>query len=311
MNDVSWKRILEQADSRQPFDPEPEAPRTAARAHAPERSPQQNVDWSNLEAELARTKHRDEPAATGSRARAMRQQRRPSPGQHATQLKMRMAHVSPNDAPHSQPQQHSDGKPSGARNLIAITLSVAVVGYAGYQLSERMPQTGADSEVLTAQHANNAAYADAGSALTAEPIFRASGNRLDLRPSLAAQSDSSAERLAAAKATSATGSLNTANLAAVLPPQQDGALEDGENEALILDRGRDILERGHVSGARLIFEYLADRGSALGAFALAQTYDVKYISKHNLPAESADETMASKWYQQAADMTDTAKAEAQ
>ncbi len=310
MNDVSWRRILEQVDSRQPVSRNPDAVRPSARAHFPEQPQQQNVDWSNLEAELTHATHGSDQAAANSRARPIRR-RQPSPGQHATQLKMRMEHAAAYDAPPSHPQRSKSGKPSSARNLIAISLSLAVVGFAVYQLRERMPQNGADGEVSTAQHISTSAIINSNSGENAQSGNRVSGNRLDLRPSLASQADWSTERLAAADAADTTSSINTANVAAVLPQQTDGTLGGTENETLILDRGRNILEQGHVSGARLIFEYLADRGSPLGAFALAQTYDAKYISKHNLPADAADEALASKWYQHAAEITNAAAPDTQ
>ncbi|HKJ61755.1 MAG TPA: hypothetical protein VKA94_07125 [Hyphomicrobiales bacterium] len=309
MNDVSWRRILEQVDSRQPASRNPDAVRPSARAHFPEHPPQQNVDWSNLEAELTHATHDSDRATANSKARPIRR-RQPSPGQHATQLKMRMEHAAAYDAPPSYPQQAKSRKPSGARNLIAISLSLAVVGFAAYQLRERMPQNGVDDEVSTAQHSTSA-FINSNSQENAQQGNRVRGNRIDLRPSLASQADWSTERLASAEATDTTSSINTANVAAVLPQQADGTLDGTESETLVLDRGRNILERGHVSGARLIFEYLADRGSPLGAFALAQTYDAKYISKHNLPSDAADASLASKWYQHAADLTNAAKTKTQ
>lgn len=303
MNDVSWRRILEQADSKEPFGRDQHAPNPPQRAVHPEQSPQENVDWSSLEAELSRATH------PGTQSRPARP-RRPSPGQHATQLKMRMEQASVQTAPPVREPQPKSARPSGARNFIALSLSLAVVGFAAQQLGERLPQAGsAPDEASTAQNAG-IAFASAGNGEDAEPIIRASGNRLDLRPTLASQADSPSEQLAAAKATTAAP-VNTANLATVLPDVPEGALEDGENEALVLNRGRDILERGHISGARLIFEYLADRGSALGAFALAQTYDTKFISKNNLPADAADEALATKWYRQAAEITNAAAPDTQ
>lgn len=308
MDDVSWRRILEQADSRQPFGRNPNAAPSSARVYQPEPPSQKNVDWSSLEAELANATHENGPPATSSHARPARQ-RRPSPGQHARQLMMRMEHASSEGTLQPQPQSSTEAKnkPSGLRNLVAISLSLAVVGYAAYQLRETMPES--DGEVTTAQHVSTSTLAES-EASDDQPQIRVSGNRLDLRPSLASQSNAAGEGLSEAKARETTASINTANASAILP-QEDGIKPDlDKNETLILSRGHDILGRGHVSGARLIFEYLADRGSARGAYALAQTYDVKYISQHNLPADAADETMASKWYQQAAALKDAAGAEA-
>jgi TPR repeat protein len=62
------------------------------------------------------------------------------------------------------------------------------------------------------------------------------------------------------------------------------------------------MERGHISGARLIFEHLALRQSALGAFALAQTYDEKFLKGFFVKGLEPDPTLAAKWYRRAAEL---------
>ncbi|NJM35350.1 MAG: hypothetical protein HC850_12310 [Rhodomicrobium sp.] len=75
----------------------------------------------------------------------------------------------------------------------------------------------------------------------------------------------------------------------------------------MLRRGRELIEKGHISGARMIFEHLAEEKSALGAFALGQTYDARYLA--GIPAAKgadADEALAAKWYQRAAELSNIA-----
>ena len=308
MNDVSWRRILEQVDSGQEFGRDQDTAHALARAHVPKQPSQQNVELSSLEDELARVTRPSAHIGAKSKAQPVRK-RQPSPGQHATQLKMRMERAVATEASPPLPKQAATHKPSGARNLIAISLSLAVIGFAAYQLHEIMQQNDADGDISTTQQTNRAASASSDSTEKTQPQIRVSGNRLDLRPSLASQSDLPDKKLAAAQAPDTASSINLADITASLPSTEGGNPDNAVNETLILDRGRNILEHGHVSGARLIFEYLADRGSALGAFALAQTYDAKYISRHNLPAQAADEELAGKWYQQAADLTNAANTE--
>ena len=302
MNDVSWRRILEQADSKHPFGDDQDLPNSSEHASSHGES-RQDVDWSNLEAELSRA---TQPSAKPQPARP----RRPSPGQHATQLKMRMEQASAKEVSPVPEPQAKPARSSGARNLIAISLSLAVVAFAVHQLSESLPETGAGAdEAATPQSAGTASFVSAASgedeAEAAKPRIRANGNRLDFRPSLASEAEWPPEDVAVTNSTTTT-SLNPDEVATILPDGPQNTFQDGENETLVLNRGREILERGHISGARLIFEYLADRGSALGAFALAQTYDAKFISKNNLPADAADEALATKWYRQAAEITNAA-----
>ena len=73
-------------------------------------------------------------------------------------------------------------------------------------------------------------------------------------------------------------------------------------EQAMLRRARELVERGHISGARLIFEHLASQASALGAFALAQTYDAKFLDSVGAKGSQADQKLAAKWYRRAAEL---------
>lgn len=311
MNDVSWRRILEQVDSGQrsdqDFDPLP----ISARTNIPRPSLHRNADPWFLEDELSRLTRRGAQTDTRSHTQPLRK-RQPSPGQHALQLQKRMeqaAIAATEEAAPPLPVQDEPGKPSAVRNLIAITLSFAVVGFAAYQFHEVALQNGAGDDVSIHQHTNDTASAGSNNAENDQSAIRVIGNRLDLRPSLASRSDLPSKKLAAAKALDTASSVNMANIAADQPSAENDTPDNAVNETHILTRGHDILEKGHVSGARLIFEYLADRGSALGAFALAQTYDPVFLSTHDLPADAANETLAKQWYQMAETMTDATVAE--
>jgi hypothetical protein len=82
-------------------------------------------------------------------------------------------------------------------------------------------------------------------------------------------------------------------------------------EAVRLQSGREALALDDIAGARLIFEYLADRGSAVGAYLLARTYDPKILASSSLRAAfGPDEKVAAVWYAKAAELgrTDTPEA---
>jgi hypothetical protein len=76
----------------------------------------------------------------------------------------------------------------------------------------------------------------------------------------------------------------------------------GSEEQAMLRRARELMERGHITGARLIFEHLALQQSALGAFALAQTYDEKFLSTFFVKGLQPDQKLAGKWYRRAAEL---------
>lgn len=81
-------------------------------------------------------------------------------------------------------------------------------------------------------------------------------------------------------------------------------LSSAEEEKL-LQRATGLMQRGDITGARLLFEHLAFRGSALGAFALAQSYDQRYLEKLYVRGLAADQKQADYWYRRAAELGGT------
>jgi hypothetical protein len=75
-------------------------------------------------------------------------------------------------------------------------------------------------------------------------------------------------------------------------------------EAVLLARGKDVLQQGGIVAARLIFEELATRGSAAGALALARSYDPAFVVPSAASAPAPDLAEARKLYQRAAELGD-------
>ncbi|HEY7645706.1 MAG TPA: hypothetical protein VH858_11775 [Hyphomicrobiales bacterium] len=222
---------------------------------------------------------------------------------------------------------HGAKKPgSGVRNVVAISLSVAVVGLAFHQISSQWSESrnsGAKTEEAsivadTPRPAapNIAASVSSPPAEQAPKGVKASGNRVDLRPSLADATansgnadaaNSDRQALYAEMEQAVKSYLERENGTKAAPAQTaervaaSTAAQSGSEEAM-LRRGRELMDRGHVSGARLIFEHLAEQNSALGAFALAQTYDARYLTKNGLTGASPDDKLAAHWYQRAVEL---------
>jgi hypothetical protein len=79
-----------------------------------------------------------------------------------------------------------------------------------------------------------------------------------------------------------------------------------EEESDNFKRGATRLQAGDIAGARLIFEYLADYGSAKGARALAETFDAAYLRHIPVVGGRLDDIEAAKkWYKRAAEMGDS------
>lgn len=75
---------------------------------------------------------------------------------------------------------------------------------------------------------------------------------------------------------------------------------NNEQAALLLQRGRDLLQAGNVTDARLAFEVLADRGDAEAALALATTFDQRAV--HNAAGVVPDDARARAWYRRAMEL---------
>jgi TPR repeat protein len=76
-------------------------------------------------------------------------------------------------------------------------------------------------------------------------------------------------------------------------------------EAVMLARGKDLLQQGGIAAARLIFEDLAADGSAAGALALARSYDPAYLAQSVASAPAPNLAEARKWYERAAELGNT------
>ena len=70
----------------------------------------------------------------------------------------------------------------------------------------------------------------------------------------------------------------------------------------MLKRASILLGENDIAGARLIFHYLANHGSAGGAFALAESYDPKKWGSHRVTGMTPDGDLARTWYARAAEL---------
>ena len=108
---------------------------------------------------------------------------------------------------------------------------------------------------------------------------------------------------AAEPAEARTAAVPPAKVAATAPvTSSPSAPLGGEEEDQLLQRASGLMKRGDVTGARLLFEHLARRGSALGAFALGQSYDPQYLRKMYIRGLTADQKRADYWYRRAAEL---------
>jgi hypothetical protein len=342
MNQASWRRILQRAGDELPVEGaaiiniQDRAPATR-RGRQPQES--HGGDSSDLDFELSRALDR-----------AGRKNRGPYGMPPSAPLTARNPYVSMQPVPMPLPPQNVRKSGSGVRNIVAISLSVAVVGLAFHQISSQWADSrtgGAKPEdmrqLVNDPHLPSALFVGAGSTDTpnrpaevAPRSNRTPSNRIDLLPSLAVEPTAPAPAAPAPAAAQAPSNDRQALYAemeqavnsyleregtkkpsndgastSAIPPQPKARVAANTpassftgtgSEQATLRRGRERMERGDVAGARLIFEHLATQNSALGAFALAQTYDSRYISQNSLVGATPDEERAARWYQRAVEL---------
>lgn len=75
-----------------------------------------------------------------------------------------------------------------------------------------------------------------------------------------------------------------------------------QEEKTLLGSGLTLMRQGHVSAARLVFEELFKANSAIGTFALAQTYDPVFLRQPMISAIKPDMAEARRLYEKAAQL---------
>jgi hypothetical protein len=74
------------------------------------------------------------------------------------------------------------------------------------------------------------------------------------------------------------------------------------NEAMLMARATENFGKGDVSGARVIYEYLAMQGSSAAAVAMGETYDPLVLAKLVVKGLDADAKKAQHWYEKAEEL---------
>jgi hypothetical protein len=71
------------------------------------------------------------------------------------------------------------------------------------------------------------------------------------------------------------------------------------NEQMLMTRANETFKKGDVSGARVIYEYLAMQGSAAAAMAMGDSYDPQVLKKLVVKGLEPDLKKARQWYEKA------------
>jgi TPR repeat protein len=90
------------------------------------------------------------------------------------------------------------------------------------------------------------------------------------------------------------------------PPQPPPRQHEADEIALMIRTGADLMASKDFAAARLMYQRAAEAGSALAAFALAETYDPLVVGKLNARGGIApDVALAQFWYEKAKDLGST------
>jgi len=224
-------------------------------------------------------------------------------------------------------------KPRGAaRNIVAVSLSVAVVGFAVHQIGEqwrnggggggggertetRNPSVAAvakpkdearlhtglaiqplidptkPDELTTTEITQPARLVESPAAIGDRSVDAAATFRQEVQE--AAEFFKRVDRAAALSAPAAESAPK---------PQAQAQPLSGAEENRLLERGNELMQRGDITAARLLFEHLANRDSALAAFALAQSFDAGFLHKAQVRGLAPNQELADRWYRRAAEL---------
>jgi hypothetical protein len=340
MNKVSWRRILQRAGHEFPNEtgaaiiPMQDAHRLARQGSRSPGEPKAGV----LESELKRTL--DRAARREHETKATRKPPRWEPvfmtrdgGGPARGTGGELREISgpaPLPAVRVKPEPAKRPSSGGGRNILAIFLSAAVVGIAYQQISTEWNQSRATGSGVgvAPERTNrpaNALFSSAsiddsqagygvqprGPETQAAPSHRAAADgALAPAASETKRRDSFPPGIEQAPGVLATSGLQQPDpVAPVSAPIKHAGLRElapggisAADEQSMLRRAHELIQRGHLFGARLIFEHLALQQSALGAFALAETYDEKFLKTLRVEGQHADLALAEKWYRRAAEL---------
>jgi hypothetical protein len=81
-------------------------------------------------------------------------------------------------------------------------------------------------------------------------------------------------------------------------PQKVSAKE----EASMMEQGNRLLQTGDITAARMVFERIGRKGSALGAYGAGLTFDPEYFKITKVVGLRPDAKKAKEWYKKAADL---------
>lgn len=73
-------------------------------------------------------------------------------------------------------------------------------------------------------------------------------------------------------------------------------------EKILLKRAEELMKLGTFAPARIIYEELANQGSAKGALELAKTYDPNLAKQNSVSGMEPDPVQARKWYKRAQEL---------
>jgi hypothetical protein len=211
----------------------------------------------------------------------------------AVELRNRLA-LAPDRLPEPPPALSTG--PRYSRRL-AVLVIVAAVGFVGYQLGSAPPST---PPGLAPHLGQLAGQPGVGRLSAGEAVDTARGASTGPAMVNGAPAAQPSQPVLSSAATAKEIALPSKARNVIASAQPASRQLDAEEIAVMIKSGADLMANRDFAAARLMYQRAAEAGSAMAAFALAETYDPLMVGKLNVRGGiSPDSTLAATWYEKA------------
>jgi len=128
---------------------------------------------------------------------------------------------------------------------------------------------------------------------------------VDIRPAAARTADAAQAAMpAAALSRSASPVVDQSSITGKAGPKPAPVVRriNEAEESALLRRAQELMERGNIAAARLLYEDLALRGSARGAYAMGRSFDPDVLKTIVVMGLTPDVEQAKHWYRRAVEL---------
>jgi hypothetical protein len=186
---------------------------------------------------------------------------------------------------------------------LAVLVAWGLASYSGVKKTAEIPTT---IPAIASNHSNGPEVQPS----QLRPTLSATADALtpigNSRPVAVATSDAAAVSSVAVTAPANAQAMTLAPATSQRVDDRRPLRLDGEEIAILIKRGKDLLADGDLAAARLLLRRAAEAGSAEGALTLGTTFDPAVLRRLGAIGAMADPAKARQWYQRAAELGSSA-----